>query len=79
VHSAMGHPPYSPDLALADFKLFPKLKNVLKGKSFSEVENIKFVYKILTNIPAQYIKNCSEELLALGNIVKNWRAITLKN
>jgi hypothetical protein len=29
--SAMDHAPYSPDLAPADFWLFPKLKGVLKG------------------------------------------------
>ncbi|RVE52877.1 hypothetical protein evm_002534 [Chilo suppressalis] len=30
----LGHPPYSPDLAPRDFFLFPKLKNLLKGKCF---------------------------------------------
>jgi hypothetical protein len=39
--SAMDHPPYSSDLASADFWLFPELKSVLKGKRFSDVENIK--------------------------------------
>jgi hypothetical protein len=34
--SAMDHQPYSPD-----FCLFPELKSVLKGKSFSEFEDIK--------------------------------------
>jgi histone-lysine N-methyltransferase SETMAR len=32
--SAMDHPPYSPDFVSADFWLFPKLTNVLKGKCF---------------------------------------------
>jgi hypothetical protein len=35
---AMDHLLYSPDLAPADFWLFPKLK---KGKCFSNIENIK--------------------------------------
>jgi hypothetical protein len=39
--SAMDHPPYSPDLAPADVWLFPELKSVLKGKRFSDVEDIK--------------------------------------
>jgi hypothetical protein len=39
--SATDHPPDSPDLAPADFWLFPELKTVLKGKSFSDVEDIK--------------------------------------
>jgi transposase len=39
--SVMDHPPYSPDLAPADFWLLPKLKSVRKGKRFSDVEDIK--------------------------------------
>jgi hypothetical protein len=38
--STMDYPPYSPDLAPADVWLFPKLKSVLKGKRFSDVEDI---------------------------------------
>jgi hypothetical protein len=38
--SAMYHPPYFPDLTPADFWLFPELKIVLKGKRFSDIENI---------------------------------------
>ena len=34
-------PPYSPDLAPADFFLFPKLKSTLKGRRFQTVEKIK--------------------------------------
>ena len=30
----LPHPPYSPDLALSDYYLFPKLKSVLRGKRF---------------------------------------------
>jgi hypothetical protein len=41
VISAKDHPPYSSDLAPADFWLFPKLKSLLKGKRFSNVEDIK--------------------------------------
>jgi histone-lysine N-methyltransferase SETMAR len=39
--SAMDHPLYSPDLAPADFWLFPELRSVLKAKRFSDVEDIK--------------------------------------
>ena len=35
------HPPYSPDLAPADFFLFPRLKLVLKGLRFTYVADIK--------------------------------------
>jgi transposase len=37
----MDHPLYSPDFAPIDFWLFPKLKSVLKGKNFSDAEDIK--------------------------------------
>jgi len=33
--TVVPHPLYSPDLALSDFWLFPKLKETLKGKHFS--------------------------------------------
>jgi hypothetical protein len=52
--SAMDHPLYSPDLAPADFCLFPELKNVLEGKRFSVIENTKSsVKRSLTDIPVQ--------------------------
>lgn len=35
------HVPYSADLALADFFLFPKLKIVLKGQFFEDVPSIR--------------------------------------
>ena len=39
--SILPHPPYSPDLAPADFFLFPKLKTTLKGRRFQTIEEIK--------------------------------------
>jgi histone-lysine N-methyltransferase SETMAR len=35
------HPPYSPDLSLPDYFLFPKLKIKLKGLHFAEVAEIQ--------------------------------------
>jgi hypothetical protein len=35
------HPPYSPDLAPADFFLFPKLKIAMKGMRFDAVSSIQ--------------------------------------
>ena len=35
------HPPYSPDLAPANFFLFPKLKTTLKGRRFQTIEEIQ--------------------------------------
>jgi len=34
-YELLEHPPYSPDLVLSDFCLFPKLKIVLAGQRFS--------------------------------------------
>jgi hypothetical protein len=61
--SAMDHPPYSPDLALADFWLCPKLKSVLKVKRFffDYEGNKSYVKKKLTYIPVQNFKNCFEQ------------------
>ena len=39
--TVVPQPPYSPDLAPADFFLFPKLKSTLKGRRFQTVEEIK--------------------------------------
>jgi histone-lysine N-methyltransferase SETMAR len=35
------HPPYSHDLAPCDFLLFRRMKKVLKGKRFADVEEVK--------------------------------------
>jgi transposase len=39
--SFVPHPPNSPDLAPADFLLFPKLKTTLKGRRFQTIEEIQ--------------------------------------
>ena len=39
--TTLDHPPYSPDLAPSDFFLFPKLKSVLKGNRFENIDDIK--------------------------------------
>jgi hypothetical protein len=39
--SGVPHPPYFPDLTLADFFLFLKLKTTLKGRRFQTVEGIQ--------------------------------------
>jgi histone-lysine N-methyltransferase SETMAR len=37
----MDNPAYSPDLAPCDFRLFPKLKNALKGQRFADISDIQ--------------------------------------
>ena len=37
----MSHIPYSPELALSNFFMFPPMKKVLKGKHFANMEEMK--------------------------------------
>jgi transposase len=39
--TVVPQPPYSPDLAPADFFLFLKLKSTLKGRRFESIEEIE--------------------------------------
>jgi hypothetical protein len=61
-------------LTPADFWLFPELKNVLKGKRFSDFEDIKSCVRIL-----RMSKTILNNSRSAGNIAKNWREITFKN
>jgi len=55
-------PPYSPDLSLCDFFLFPKLKFYLKGHHFGMVKNIeKAVTDQLIAILVSNFQRCYEE------------------
>jgi hypothetical protein len=38
---SLPHPPFSPDLAPADFLIFPKMKMQLKGRRFHTVVEIQ--------------------------------------
>jgi len=37
----LKHPAYSPDLAPRDFFLFPKIKEILKGRHFDDIDDIR--------------------------------------
>jgi transposase len=37
--TVLEHPPYSPDLAPSDFFLFPKIKEILKGRQFDDIRS----------------------------------------
>ena len=39
--TALEHPAYSPDLAPSDFFLFPKIKEILKGRHFDHTDDIR--------------------------------------
>jgi histone-lysine N-methyltransferase SETMAR len=49
--TVLDHPPYSPDLAPADYFLFPKVKSHLKGRLFDSISGVqKAVTRILNTI-----------------------------
>ena len=57
----LGQPPYSPNLTPCDFFLFPKLKGVIKGIRFPDVEAIKrAVTTELRRIPEEAFRECIE-------------------
>jgi len=39
--TVLEHPAYSPDLAPNDFFLFPKVKEILKGRDFDDIDDIR--------------------------------------
>jgi transposase len=39
--TVLEHPPHSPDLAPSDFFLFPKIKEILKGRHFDDIDDIR--------------------------------------
>jgi len=52
--SIVPHPPYSPDLAPANFFLFTKLKTTLKGRRFQTMEEIQ--ENVIRELrPSQYV------------------------
>jgi len=54
--------PYLPDLSPCDFRLFPRLKNHLKGRHFGTLHNIqKSVTDELKGIPAEAFQHCYEQ------------------
>ena len=57
----MQYPPFSPDLVPADFFLYSKLKNSLKGTRFQDIEAIKkTVTSLSKSIPKEDFKTSSE-------------------
>jgi len=60
--AVLEQPTYSPDLAApCDFFLFPKLKEVIKGTHFQDLEAIKTaVTRELRAIPEESLQECVE-------------------
>jgi hypothetical protein len=57
----MEYPPSSPDLALNDFWLVPKIKSALKGPRFQDTETKKNVTIALENCSTTVLKKCFQQ------------------
>ena len=74
--AVLHHPPYSPDLASANYFLFPKLKFSLKGRHFQAVEEIQCaVTRELNNISKtaflegmKKLKECANKCIDQGGM-----------
>ena len=59
--TVLEHPAYSPDLAPSDFFLFPKIKEILKGRHFDDIDDIRnSTTAALKAIPQNHFQNCFE-------------------
>jgi transposase len=56
--TVLENPPYSPDLAPSDFFLFPKIKDILKGRHFDDIDEIRSnTTEALKDIPQNQFQN----------------------
>ena len=58
--TVLEHPDYSPDLAPSDFFLFPKIKEILKGRHIDDIRSNATA--ALKTIPQNQFQNCFEGL-----------------
>jgi len=59
--TVLEHPAYSPDLAPSDFFLFLKIKEILKGRHFDDIDDIRSsTTAALKAIPQNQFQNCFE-------------------
>jgi hypothetical protein len=59
--SMLEHPPHSPNLVPSNFFLFPKIKEILKGRHFDDIDDIRSNTRAtLMAIPKNEFQNCFE-------------------
>ena len=59
--TVLEHPAYSPNLAPNDFFLFSKIKEILKGRHFDDIDDIRSnTTAALKAIPQKHLQNCFE-------------------
>jgi len=70
----LPHPPYSPDMSLPAFDLFPKVKKPLRGKRFRSIDEV-------SNEVTQVIRRINNEgvLTGIQDLPKRWTAVIKHN
>jgi len=59
--TVLEQPAYSPDIAPSHFFLFPKIKEILKGRHFNDTDDIRSnTTAALKAIPQNQLQNCLE-------------------
>jgi len=59
--TVLEHPAYLPDLVSNDFLLFPKIKEIMKGRHFGDTDDIRSnTTAALKAIPQNQFQNCFE-------------------
>jgi len=59
--AVLEHPAYSPNLAPNDFFLFPKIKEILKGRHFNDIDDFRSnTMAVLKAISQNQFQNCFE-------------------
>jgi transposase len=57
--TVLEHPPYSPDLAPNEFFVFPKIKEIFKGRHFDDINDIRNnIWAPMKAIPQKQFQNC---------------------
>jgi len=75
--AVVPQPPYSPDLAPADFFLFPQLKSSLKGRRFQTIKEIEENWtRDLRAIPQNKFQDAFQNWKKkLGAVYQEWRGV----
>jgi hypothetical protein len=58
--TVLEHPAFSPDLAPSDFFLFPKIKEIMKGRHFDDIGDRSNTTAALKAILQNHFQNCFE-------------------
>jgi hypothetical protein len=58
--TVLEHTPYSSYLAPSDFFLFPKIKEILKGRYFDDIDDRSNMTAALKATPQNQFQNCFE-------------------